>query len=309
MLKFIQKKLPLFFIIAVLIISILPMTVSAKPQTITSCVDMLNVDKNQSGEGYYWANRTDVLTLTNLTIDTSDKFGLYLPAGATVVLVGDNYIKASYAALVCAGNTQIKGDGTLTLVSDNYGIYMNASNFRTTVTLVEGTYNITAKNVGIYSPSNEFLISGGTANINVTDPSGMAADCHSLKLNTATLKANAPLHAKHDLHITATNLELSAASPVLVSDNEKISFGQMDISEYNGENSITSVSTLKRFTKSILFGGNIPIYVDYILVAALIVIAGGVIFLKVYRQKRRDAIRRAEVERIKSEQKKLKANK
>lgn len=284
-------------LLALLIFTAVYMPVSAKPATITSCVDLVNVSKNASGEGYYWANRYDTMTLTNLTIDTADKYGLSLPAGATVILEGDNYIKASYAALVLAGNTQIKGTGTLTLVSDDMGVYMNASNGRTSVTFIEGGYTIKAAQTGIYSPNNAFAVSGGTLDI---EAGSEAFFCDSLKINTASIKANAPIHTKYTLNISASNLDITASSSALLSDAGSVIFAQMDTAEYDGAASLVTVSTLKRFTRSVLFGGNVPVAVDYILFAALIIIVGTVIFLKVYLQKRRDEKRRAEVEAIKN---------
>ena len=48
-------------------------------ETVTSTVNIATANKNMRGPGYDWANRTDVLTLDGLNIDTDDAYGLRLP--------------------------------------------------------------------------------------------------------------------------------------------------------------------------------------------------------------------------------------
>ena len=63
---------------------------SAAPQTITTTVNIAAANKNESGPGYYWANRYDTLTLSGMRVETEEPYGLRLPKDCTVVLEGDN---------------------------------------------------------------------------------------------------------------------------------------------------------------------------------------------------------------------------
>ena len=62
------------------------------------------------GEGYFWDNpKHSHLTLSDLRIDTEDEYGLKITDGATVILKGDNRIKATKAALYIGGNVIFRG--------------------------------------------------------------------------------------------------------------------------------------------------------------------------------------------------------
>ena len=63
--------------------------------TITETVNIAQANKNMEGHGYSWANRYDILTLDGIHLDTASDYGLRLPKNCTVVLEGDNYIKAA----------------------------------------------------------------------------------------------------------------------------------------------------------------------------------------------------------------------
>ena len=86
---------------------ILPADVSAA-ETVTKTVNIAEATKNERGPGYDWANRFDILTLNNLRIETSDAYGLRLPKNATVVLKGNNYIKAAKYGVSFSGTEQQK---------------------------------------------------------------------------------------------------------------------------------------------------------------------------------------------------------
>lgn len=287
----------------VFVAALVPFSVYAKNETVTECVNLVNVQKNERGPGWDWANRYDIMTLSNLTIRTDDDYGIRLPADATVVLEGNNYIEASKAAVVCAGTTTFKGDGTLTLVSGDMGIFVNCSNERKTVSIVGGTYNITSANEGIRSLNVPF----SAADCTMTISSAKAANCYSLALNGAKIDADCAFSCTYNLSVFDCSMTVKASEPAFSTEKGLISLnkvaltsGGSKIDEYTSQNEISMTGTAPHYTKSVLFGAGVHIWVDYVFVGAIAVIGGLAIFLKIHSQKKRDAERKAKIEAIKA---------
>ena len=303
-----MKKLISVLLIAVLAFSCLNITVFAKNETVTSCINLVNVSKNERGPGWDWANRYDILTLNNLTVETSDDYGLRLPADATVVLEGDNYIKASKAAVVFAGNTTFKGEGTLTLVSDDMGFFVNCSNERKNVYIVGGTYKIEAANYGIKSEKVPFSIADCTMDINVKNADGAAAYCYSLAINGAKVNANNSFDALYGNIITDADIKTESSRAVFTSSLSSVVFNKETIEgndkataeEFAAKTSIDMKGNAPHYTQSVLFGAGVHIWVDYVVIAAVVLVIGSTIFIKLYRQKKRDEAKKAEIARIKA---------
>lgn len=312
----ISAKLISCLLMATLFASLLGFGAAAKNETITECVNLVNVSKNESGSGYYWANKYDTLTLTDMTIDTADDYGLRLPADATVILEGDNYISAAKAAVVCAGTTSFKGTGTLTIVSDGMGIFVNCSNSRKTVMIVGGTYTITAGTDGIRSDSVPFSIADCKIDMTV---GGYAATAYTLAINGAELSANGAFNAINSLTVTDSDITAEAGSPVFSSEKGTVTLNKMsykvgsslssltEADEYGNETAVATVGTVAHYTRSVLFGGDVHVWVDYLIGAGVLIILGGVIFWKVYSQKKRDERKKAEIEAIRAAQSPAKA--
>ena len=105
-----------------LILSVSPVAVGAEGGTVKNRIDLPYIGENTFGNGYEWDNLNYVLKLNNLKLETSDQFGIKLPAGSTVELSGESYVKATSYAIYCLGGVTFTGKGSLTLVSGEHGI-------------------------------------------------------------------------------------------------------------------------------------------------------------------------------------------
>ncbi len=295
------------FILCSIILSALvlvPMIAHASSSTSNSSVNLINVIKNESGAGYFWDNKYRTLTLTNLNIDTDDLYGLRLPDNATVILVGDNYIKASHAAIQCVGNTTFKGDGSLTLASDDMGLFINTTNNRKSVKIVSGNYNLNTGNSAICSEHIPLSIADCKINIQ-SNNKGIVG--WNIAINNAAIKSDSPITATNDLLISDSDIDINAKSPALVSQKGRIELNKMDISsngglidKYNNEFMISTSGNVEHYTKSVLFGSGVKIWVDYVLVIGIIVLVSAIIFIKIYSQKIKDKKKREEIEAIRN---------
>lgn len=279
---------------------------------ITQTVNLSHPEKNMRGNGYYWANRTDTLTLTDLYIDTTDEYGMKITAGATVILKGDNYIKASGVALGCAGDVIFKGDGSLTLVSDDIGLYFYATKDSATARFLSGTYEITAGGHGIYSPHSSVSFVDGKWTITAPNAEANAIEGRAFKLYGGKMTMDNAIHATVSLDIQALSLSVTAGKPALVSDKTmKIEDVALSVGaaadaltaseEYNGENCISMRSTKKNLGSSILFGEDVPQIVDILLLLVLLALITAGIAVPFIRSRQkakraREALAAAEAE-------------
>ncbi len=244
--------------------------------------------RDTSGNGYTWDNRYDTLTLEGLNIVTSKEYGMKVPAGATVVLNGENYIKASRAALALAGTVTFKGDGSLTLVSDDMGIYCYSTDLSSVIRFLSGTYTVSANGDGIYSTHSSLSFVDGRWSIYTQSPDAYAMNGTTLKLYGGKISAKGSVYASSLLDIQAVQLDITSEQAALMS-NKSIKTRDVSISAgdsadslakaetYNGEACVSIKSTRSTAGESIFFGPNVPRIVDYItLLASLALIAAGI---------------------------------
>lgn len=270
--------------------------ISAAAQ-ITETVNLSRPQKNMSGSGYYWDNRNKILTLDGLYISTSDDYGLRIPAGATVILKGKNYVTASVAALTVPGNVTFKGSGSLHLKSGDMGIYFYSTDDSTTARFLEGTYEVIAGGDGLHSEYTALSIVGGKMSINAPAADKYAILGREIKLYGGNLTMDNSVHASVSLEVQAVDLSVTSAKPALSSDKtlkvDKVSIksgsavGSLSSAEeYTGENCISLKSSASNLGSSILFGDSVPMFVDILIVLALLaLIAAGIAFpfLRSYR--------------------------
>ncbi|MBQ8747528.1 MAG: carbohydrate-binding domain-containing protein [Clostridia bacterium] len=244
---------------------------------ITDTVNATLFTRDTEGHGYFWDNRYDILTLDDLYIDTTAEYGLKVPAGATVILKGDSYIKASRAALALAGAVTFKGTGSLTLVSDDMGIYCYATDKSSVIRFLDGTYTVTAGGDGIYSTHSSLSFVDGKWTINA--PDAYAVNGTELKLYGGEITAEGAIHASHLLDIQAIRLRVTADTAALTSDKTMkitdVSISAGDSAEaltkkesYSGENCVSLLSTRSHAGESIFFGESVPKAVDYVVLVA-----------------------------------------
>lgn len=279
---------------------------------VVKMVNLINVTKNQHGPGIEWHNPSDTLTLTNATIDTADNYGLRLPEGATLVLEGNNVIRASKAALTTEGNLTIKGKGKLTLISDDMGIHVSTLDANKRLTIIGGTISIDAGGVGI-SSVNSIVNQSDNAKIEISTKGGAyAIDARQIKLLGGSYKANASLHAE-DIKIMEIDLDIASDKAAFIIEGD-YSYGKVsirdvkmqggadksalsDIDSYNGENCITAKAKKVNTKTSAfleLFGAKIPgsNWVDFALIGLVILTVAAFIatpYIKNHREKEKIA--------------------
>lgn len=280
----IRRITPILLTVVMLFTLCIAAVPASAGEIITETVNIATANKNMRGSGYDWANRTDVLTLNGLQIDTEDPYGLRLPKNCTVILNGKNTIKASKYGISCSGTVVFKGSGSLTVEAGEIGIYLIAQDNTQKVRLIDGKYEITAGTYGIYSDAADFSFVGESMNISVSDSAGAAVSGRAINLLGGTFSANAPVESTHQLLVDGINLDIEADRAAFSSKN--LSVKNLS-TEYNGENSISAKSTKKEVRTSILFGDTVPGWVDYILLAAAAVGIAAAIIVPALRRKKK----------------------
>ena len=267
---------------------VLPASVCAA-ETVTKTVNIAEATKNERGPGYDWANRFDILTLNNLHIETNDAYGLRLPKNATVVLKGNNYIKAAKYGVSFSGTVIFKGSGTLTIEAGEIGLYLISQDNTQKIRLIDGKYTITAGKYGVYSEAADFSFIGKEMSVNVTDLAGKAIQGRVVNLLGGKFTANAPVESTHALVAEGVNLDINASSPALVSKNLSVRDIQFSdgSTEYAGQNSVKAKSIAKNERTSAVFGDSVPGWVDYILLVCVIAGIGACIFVPALRKKKK----------------------
>ncbi|MBQ9692825.1 MAG: hypothetical protein IJV70_06675 [Clostridia bacterium] len=300
-----MKKRILSLTLAIIMIAALcPVAVFADNATYNQTLDIAGAKKDVSGPGYQWQNRYDILTLTNITIDTTDTYGLKIPENATIILKGNNYVKASEYAVYCLGKASFEGDGSLTLVAET-GIICVSLFTDDIVRFRSGTFDITATDTGIYSENATLTFTGAK----VTARSGVNTVLgRNILITAGSLIGNAPIVSKDAVEISAANVEINASSPA-VTAVRGIKIGGCDITvggapaqAYNGENDLKTVSNVVVKMNGVLFGGKLPAFVDYIVFISLFVIICALVAVPIIIKKRKTARLIAEYERMKAEQ-------
>lgn len=267
----------------VLAFFLLPSVTEAK--TITSTLNLVNVTQNESGDGYDWANRYDILTLNGLRLETESDFGLRLPKSCTVVLKGTNYIKAGKYALTCSGNVSFKGDGKLILDAGEAGIFIYTEIETEKIRVLEGNFEITAGKYGVYSKKADFSLVGGKMDITVDNPDGYAVYGRNLNLVGGKFTANNSVEATNELVVKGIHLNINSTKPALSA--KILNIKDISVTDYNGENAIQAKSTEKRDRRSAIFGDDVPGYVDILLFAAAGVGIAALIVVPVLRRRKK----------------------
>ncbi len=261
--------------------------------TINKTVNIAIANKNERGAGFDWANRTDTLTLDNLRIDTEDPYGLRLPDNCTVILKGDNYVKASKYGVACSGTVVFKGNGSLTIEAGDIGIYLVSQDSTHKIRLIEGTYTITAGTYGVYSEYADFSFVGDKMNIEVTGESSSAILGRRVNLMGGTFTANSSVESTHELAVEGVNLDITSNravfdAKILSIKDVAMTSGGAAVAEYNGETSLVGKSTAKHVRTSAVFGDSVPGFVDYICLAILAVgVAAGIFGPALHHKKKK----------------------
>ena len=282
------------------LLSSVPTVFAAERAPITSTVNLANVSKNTRGDGFEWANLTNTLTLDNLNVNTVDEFGMKLPKEATVILKGNNKITAASIGLTSLGQITFEGSGTLTIVAGDVGIDLVGSNVSNLARFSDGKIIITAGTTAIRSEKVEIDLYGSDITMNVTGDSEnrKAVSGRNVSLNGGRITANASIYASNSLTVTATDATITSPSSALECPNgikmNKVSISAGDSADtlsnkdvYSGEKAIVTKSTATNKKVSILFGGNVPKAIDYIVFIVIIAATATLIILPIYLKKKK----------------------
>lgn len=286
---------------------------SSASTTIIKTVDLTHIKMNDSGYGYTWDNMNDKLTLNNISLITSDDYGIRLPEGlmegCTVELIGDNYISAKTCAMTLSGSVTFTGSGTLTLVGGECGMWNYSQMPKHTVRFISGTYNITGGIDAVRSKTASLVFVDGNMNLTGQNDSGFGITGRSIKLVGGNIKSNSSLYASYQLAIDNANVEIdSGKAAVSVGELGTISFDDVKLISgwsknksqpvdfYNGDNYLLTDATGFKWGDSVIFGEALPKYVDYIVLFAAVISIGLVIGLPIIHKnkKKKLALERSE---------------
>jgi hypothetical protein len=304
-----MKRFFSLFLTLFLILSLAPISVFAATPTLTSKIDFPHINDNKFGAGYQWDNLLCTLTLDGINLDTTDQFGIKLPADSTVELKGDNYIKASKYAIYCLGAVTFTGSGTLTLVAET-GISCFQTAVRDNVTFRSGNITINATSCGISSEHSPIIFSGAQVTINAGESSIYGRD---IKFVSGSATLNAQIISKSNVTISNSNVTVNAnksaisASNVIFTD-VTLSVGASsssltEVGSYNGENAIKTVGNKKTTSKSFLFGEGVPAFADYLVITAVILGLAAIIAVPIIinRKKTKKLIETSELNKSKKQ--------
>lgn len=261
----------------------------------TSTLSFIGIRANARDDGYEWNNYDDILTLDSITIDTDADYGLKICDGATVILKGSNYIKASKAAIFIEGKVIIKGEGTLTLIGEQ-GIYCSSNDRTDSLTIIGGKFDITASKIAVVSDFHSVSINNSSFNIKVENGSAIKAQRLKIGINTS-ITANATIVGVERLHVEGANLTVNTTSEALSggtiylnklklsAGNDKNSLSPVD--SYDGQASIKSISTYDGSRKSLILGERFPAFFDVIIFILIIAVLSTVIVLPIVIKKKK----------------------
>ena len=297
-----NRKLFKLIFTAVLSALLIPFaSASASAKTVTSGISLLNPIYDIVEDNYKWDNRNDTLTLSNLKVITNDEYGLKITDGATVVLKGKNYIKASKAAIYLGGNVKFKGTGTLTVDGGEFGIYCSSSNVSDKISFVDGNYTITGQSDAINALHSSVIFSGGT--FNLKSISGCSVNAKNIYFGkNCSVNAQGTVYSSRSTEIQAASLSAESKESAIKSDgsltieNVYIKTGSsldelLNADKYNGERAVSFSSSLDEGKKSILFGENYPLALDIILlIMAVILLSVAIIVPPVIKKKKAQKI-------------------
>lgn len=253
-------------------------------------IDLAYARKNESGEGYYWDNRADTLTLDGLDVSTELDYGLRLPEKCTVVLNGKNRIKAGKYGIGCFSDVTFKGNGELTVEAGDTAIYVYSGNANHKILIREGTFTLKGSRYGIQSSTASVSITDGVLSISAGE---QAITAPTLSVVGGKLMADSPLYASHKLEISGAALDIRANGAALLSDGNlitdqvKMYVGDdgKEANEYGGESVLKTVPALEDKRGSIIFGKNVSSAYDWLVLAAAVLLIAAVIGIPIARKK------------------------
>lgn len=258
--------------------------------TLKEILDITAATKNIVGEGFRWDNRRNTLYLSGVIINTDDQYGLKLPGDVTVEITGKNIIRGSRAAVCCVGNASFSGDGTLTLISDTgSGIYCSSLLATDIVNVSGGSLIFRCGGAGLLSEYASFICRNSSYDFSCE---GSASSVRSLQFSDCTLASDAAFDASYSLIVSTCRADVEADSaafscPGTLSVLNMKSGGQAF--EYTGETAVHLTPGKRPARTSIIFGDQVPGFVDFIAGGALLALLAAFAVIPAVKLHRKNA--------------------
>ncbi len=258
-------------------------------------LNLANVQANQKGDGYFWNNMTSTLTLDGFELSTSADFGMKLPEGATVELVGTNKISGGKYGIGCPGSVTFTGNGTLVAEGGTYAVYSYTANENHKLRFDGGKLFLKGGVDAVFSESAVISVTGSSLELKAGDGHGIKG--RVIASTGGSVVSDAPIHATHEVSISRTEIEVSGrgkaaitSDNILKLENVKIltgsnadSLNEKDV--YSGEVFLQTVPISESARGSILFGEGTPITVDYLLLTAAVILIACALVLPILHRK------------------------
>lgn len=290
-----MKKFTVILLFIIVVSAFLGANISAHGNyTHEKGISFLDIRRNETGNGYEWNNYDDILTLDNIQIKTEDDYGLKLPHGATVILKGTNYIKASKAAVLLAGKVTFKGDGKLVLEGEN-GFFCSSNDIKNFFTINNGTYEI--KSTGTAIVSEYHRISLNNCNMKITTESEFAIYSANIDIGVnSKIVANSAFYGKDKITLDGADVSITSNKSALESGGDikfikvKILAGTQNnalkhTENYSGEACIETQSIYDNTKNSIILnalGISAPVVFDALILLCVFILIACVVALPIY---------------------------
>ena len=291
-----NKRILSALLVLIMILVLIPTAIGVSAAGVTKTLNFVSLNKHDAGLGYSWNNSDCKLTLNGINLSTSSEFGIVLPASSVVELKGDNYITASAYGISSTGPITFIGNGTLTITCANVGITSTSAFDRDAVIFRQGTVKINGAKTGVYTENAKVVVTGGNLLVSATENSILA---NYLQLVGGSAELTGAVKVKNNLEIKAMNAKITAPEGAISAKSITVSESVIktgatlaslaDAEEYKGEAAVEFTSTHKFTKKGALFGGKLPVFVDYIVFALIIIAAAAVIIVPIIIKRKKTA--------------------
>lgn len=296
-----KKRILSALLVLIMIFTLIPTAIAVSAAStpavgVTKTLNFVSLNQHDAGLGYTWNNSECKLTLNGINLSTSSEFGIVLPASSVIELKGDNYITTSAYGISSTGPITFIGNGTLTITCANVGITSTSAFDRDAVIFRQGTVKINGAKTGVHTEKAKVVVTGGNLYVTATESSIFA---NYLQLVGGSAELNGAVKVKNTLEVKAMNAKISAPENAISAKSITVSESVIktgaaltslaDADEYKGEAAVEFTSTHKFTKKGALFGGKLPLFVDYVVFALIIIAVAAVIIVPIIIKRKRTA--------------------
>lgn len=291
-----QKAVSALLCVMILLLPFGTCASAAGKTALTESLDLAAAESNLKGAGYEWKNIEDTLVLNGINLVTEDSFGIHFRSDATTIkITGDNYISAKDHAILCRGSITFEGTGTLTLVSGDTAIQLNAASSET-IRFRSGSYDIKGNDYGIYSDTATVAIAGADMKI---EGSKASIKAKNINMSSGSVNAVGTVSASDALTIASTSVTAVSGNAPALQGAKKLDInakrvtagetleGLIEIERYGTEKAVKITASSSKSTRSTLFGERYPAFLDYLVFVLLILAIAALIGIPLFIRYRR----------------------